>query len=307
MVLEVATVILPDGSMVRTFSDITARRQAEIAVQDSEARYRMLADTTSDVIMQLDLDMRRVYVSPACRILVGYGPEEMLGHVGRDHIHPEDIPEVYATLQAIISGSAEGDAGRATYRVRHKDGHWVWVDASASLLRDAEGRPKTVITSLRDVTERQRFSRHLERAKAAAEKAGRQKSEFVANMSHELRTPLTGILGIHDLLQRDPTLGPQQRRYLEMARDAGRSLLSIVNDVLDFSKIEAGQLAIEKVPFRLTDVVEACAELADETAKKKVLECVSEHRNRLGGVGCDCVIRYEGELETDRHAESPFC
>ena len=37
------------------------------------------------------------------------------------------------------------------------------------------------------------------------------------------------------------------------------------------------------------------------------LECVSEHRNRLGGVGCDCVIRYEGELETDRHAESPFC
>jgi len=38
-----------------------------------------------------------------------------------------------------------------------------------------------------------------------------------------------------------------------------------------------------------------------------LLECVSEHRNRLGGVGCDCVIRYEGELETDRHAESPFC
>ncbi len=260
-----------DAANRSVLRDASARRQAQEALKESEALYRMLADTTSDVIMQLDLNMRRVYVSPACRLLVGYGPEEMIGHVGRDHVHPEDVPEVYAKLQAIVSGSAEGDTGRATYRVRHKDGHWVWVDASASLLRDAEGKPKTVITSLRDVTERQRFSRHLERAKAVAENATRQKSEFVANMSHELRTPLTGILGIHDLLQRDPTLGPQQRRYLDMARDAGRSLLSIVNDVLDFSKIEAGQLAIEKVPFRLSALVEACGELAAETAKKKAL------------------------------------
>ena len=271
VILEVATVILPDGSMIRTFSDITARRQGEVAVQDSEARYRMLAETTGDMIMQLDLDMRRIYVSPACRLLVGHEPADMLQQSPSEHMHPEDAPGVYAQLQALVSGSAEGDTGRATYRTRHKEGHWVWVEASASLLRDAEGKPKLVITSLRDVTERQRLTRHLERAKTAAENAGRQKSEFVANMSHELRTPLTGILGIHDLLQRDPTLGPQQRRYIEMARDAGRSLLSIVNDVLDFSKIEAGQLAIEKVPFRLTEVVEACAELANEAARKKAL------------------------------------
>ena len=253
-------------------------RQRRIALRSAAARreadrkYRVLAETTSDVIMQISLDMRREYVSPACRLMVGHAPEDMVGRDPQGHMHPEDAPQVMAKLRAVVNGTAEGDTHRATYRVRHKDGHWVWVDAIANLLRDAHtGAPQTVISSLRDVTERERFARHLERAKATAENAARLQSEFVANMSHELRTPLTGILGIHDLLKRDPTLGPQQRRYLDMARDAGRSLLSIVNDVLDFSKIEAGQLAIEQVPFRLDGLVESCAELTGESAKEKGL------------------------------------
>ena len=271
-VVEVRTVPLPGGGMVRTYSDITARRSAEEAVRDSEVRYRMLADTTSDVITQLDLEFRRLYVSPACRALLGYAPEEMLGATPAAAIHPDEAPWVRERAKRLVKGGVDGDRETMTYRVRHKEGRWVWVEASIGLVRDRDtGAPKSLICSLRDVTERQRAARHLERAKSAAENAARQQAEFVANMSHELRTPLTGILGIHDLLTRDPTLGIEQRRYLDMARDAGRSLLSIVNDVLDFSKIEAGQLAIERVPFQFDDLVEACAELAAEGAKQKGL------------------------------------
>ena len=271
-VVEVRTVPLPGGGMVRTYSDITARRSAEDAVRDSEFRYRMLADTTSDVITQLDLDFRRSYVSPACRALLGYEPEEMLGARPSASIHPDDAPWVHERAERLVDGGVDGDRETMTYRVRHKSGRWVWVEAGISLVRDpGTGAPKSLICSLRDVTERQRAARHLERGKSTAENAARQQAEFIANMSHELRTPLTGILGIHDLLKRDPTLGNEQRRYLDMARDAGRSLLSIVNDVLDFSKIEAGQLTIENMPFQLNDLVEACAELAAEGAKQKGL------------------------------------
>jgi signal transduction histidine kinase/CheY-like chemotaxis protein/HPt (histidine-containing phosphotransfer) domain-containing protein len=162
-----------------------------------------------------------------------------------------------------------------TKRKLHKQGHWVWLESTLCLARDPETRvPKSIICVLRDVTERQRAAWHLERAKMAAENATRMKGDFVANMSHELRTPLTGIMGIHDLLRNDPTLSPQSRRYLELARDEGRSLLTIVNDVLDFSKIEAGQMSIENLPFRLGKIIVACRDFARTEAAKKDLQIV---------------------------------
>ena len=271
-VIEVRTVPMADGGFVQTYADISEQRQAEDALRESEVRYRTLADTTSDVITQLDLAFRRRYVSPACRVVFGFEPEEMIGTRPSATIHPDEAASVRRMADGIVAGKVPGDRVTLTYRMLHKEGHWVWVEAGINLVRDPHtGAAKSLICSLRDVTERQRIARHLEQAKLAAEHAARQKADFVANMSHELRTPLTGILGLHDLLGADPTLGPKQRRYLIMARDAGQSLLTVVNDVLDFSKIEAGELTIEKVPFDLLSLVEACEDLNVEAARAKSL------------------------------------
>ena len=154
----------------------------------------------------------------------------MLGNRLSLFIHPDDAAAVRTFAESLVAGAFPDDRATTTYRFRHKEGHWIWIEAGLNLVREPmTGAPASVICSLRDVSERQRVARHLERARAAAETAARVKTEFLANMSHELRTPLTGILGIHDLLYNDLTLGRQQRRYLGLARDAGRSLLSIVN------------------------------------------------------------------------------
>jgi signal transduction histidine kinase len=150
------------------------------------------------------------------------------------------------------------------YRLRHRAGHYIWAEAAFQRVED--GADIRIITAIRDVTERQRQAARLERAKAEAEAGARIKAEFLANMSHELRTPLTGMLGVHDLLQSDPTLGAAQRRYVRLAQEAGRSLLTIVNDILDLSKIEAGEMAIEHVPFVLRDLLENCRQIAAEAA-----------------------------------------
>ena len=271
-VVEVRTVLLADGGFVQTYADISEQRRAEDALRESEARYRMLADTASEVIMQLDLAFEARYVSPACRDVFGFEPEEMIGTQPATSIHPEEVALVRQHAEDMVTGKVPGDRITLTYRMSRKDREYVWVEASINLVRDLHtNAAKSLICSLRDVTERQRIARHLEQAKLAAEHAARQKADFVANMSHELRTPLTGILGLHDLLQSDPTLGPKQRRYLIMARDAGRSLLTVVNDVLDFSKIEAGELTIEKVPFDLLALVESCEDLNVEAARAKSL------------------------------------
>jgi signal transduction histidine kinase/ActR/RegA family two-component response regulator len=107
-----------------------------------------------------------------------------------------------------------------------------------------------------------------QQAQEEAQKAARTKAEFLANMSHEIRTPLNGIIGIADLLA-DLPLDQQQKKYTEIIRTSGQSLLTIVNDILDFSKIEAGKLELEVIGFNLSILIQSQVNLLENAAKEK--------------------------------------
>ena len=101
--------------------------RAERLLQESEARYRLLADNSSDVVLLLDADLVRRYVSPACREILGYEPEEMIGSKSVEVAHPEDAARLALAFETLLSGRAEQQS--IISRIRHHDGRWIWIEA----------------------------------------------------------------------------------------------------------------------------------------------------------------------------------
>ncbi|WP_166255402.1 hybrid sensor histidine kinase/response regulator [Marinobacter salicampi] len=171
--------------------------------------------------------------------------------------------------------------------VRIINQHLDTIDASLDKLRVAEGELKNYSVKLeREVEDRtreisdknlalQRGNRALIRAKEDAVRRARSRANFLASMSHEIRTPLNGVLGMLGLtLEGD--LDPAQRNRLEIALNAGQSLLGLLNDILDISKVEAGKLNLEAIPFDMRSLVEECTTLHAQKARRENIEVVAD-------------------------------
>jgi PAS domain S-box-containing protein len=173
------------GAVV-TFRDITGRRRSEEALRESEARFRLLAEKTSDLICLHEPDGRYLYLSPSCRRLLGYDPEELLGKDPYTLFHPEDAQRIRSGPHTKV---LEGEAAvSVTYRIRKKSGEYVWFETLTEPILDETGEVVRLQTSSRDVSDRKRAE------EALAEEA-RARTDFLAEVSHELRTPLTVIRG----------------------------------------------------------------------------------------------------------------
>jgi PAS domain S-box-containing protein len=172
--LEVHGVHLQDGSLIYTFADITMRRSSERAVRDSERRYRLLAENTTDIIIWCGLDTTRRYVSPAVRAILGYAPESLVGTRPLDFVHPDEARDYNRLLEDLTLGRTE--QVRTCQRYRHQDGSWVWLEISFNLTHDpVTGQPDGYVAALRDISDRKVIEdslRHSEERLALALDSG---------------------------------------------------------------------------------------------------------------------------------------
>src|SRR6266446_6726342 len=200
-------------------AELRRRGRAERGALESERRYRLLAESSFDMIVRFDpADQRRTYISPACRRLYGYEPDEALSMSAEEIIHPEDLPKV----QEALSRLEHADHGPITYRGRRKDGSYIWVEASLKRSTDPETGATEVVSVVRDIGERVRYEAALRQAKEQADAANRAKSEFLGTMSHELRTPLNAIIGFTEIMKEEvmgPLDNPHYRSYIADIQD----------------------------------------------------------------------------------------
>lgn len=140
------------------------------------------------------------------------------------------------------------------FRVFRSDGQVRYIQAAASVERDALGKAVRVLGINRDITSQHDAEEALRAAKLAVDGANLAKSEFLANMSHEIRSPMNAVLGMLMLLKQTAK-DPRQYDYASKAEGAGRALLGILNDILDFSRVDAGKLTLDPHPFSIDQLL----------------------------------------------------
>lgn len=154
------------SQLIAEMTDITARKVAEKKIQDDYHLYKLITQNTPDMISFADPDGTLRYVSPSVEVLMGYSASEMIGRKRPDYYHEEDA------LEMTEQGKLYSDSDVYTRRARHKDGHYIWIESSFQVMRNAEGEVEQVLTIARDITERKKYEDML----ATAQELGKMGS-----------------------------------------------------------------------------------------------------------------------------------
>ncbi|HHP7239132.1 MAG TPA: PAS domain S-box protein [Longibacter sp.] len=235
--------------------DVTERRRAKRQLEDSETRYRMVAENMRDLVCLHRLDGSIEWVSPSVHQLTGYPPADFRRLDLSDIVHPADLDQLWTEAYAPVLAGASG--ARGTFRMQRRHGGSIWFETLTRPVTDDDGRVVKLLTTSRDVTERKSFEDRLVRAKEHAETMNRLKSAFLANMSHEIRTPLTNVIGFADILANE--VPDPQRPFVQHIQRGGRRLLHTLNSVLDHAQLESETVRVRPSPVDVAELVEEAA------------------------------------------------
>lgn len=252
---------------IELLHDLTEIRRVEQALQASEQRLRRILETTGEGFWLIDNNCFTTGVNDAMCATLDRTREEIVGKSIFNFVNAENA-EIFRRQ---MKRRSHGEGGVYEISLSRPSGSLVPCIFHANPLFDEQGRHTGAFAMVTDITDRKQAEEALREAKKAAEAASRAKSAFLANMSHEIRTPMNAILGFTQLLDRDPSLTPDQRASLSTIARSGEHLLALINDVLEMSKIEAGRTALNPVAFNLHDLINDLAMMFRIRTKEKNL------------------------------------
>ncbi len=227
--------------------DITERKLIEKLRHENEELFRSSFEDAATGVALVAPDGRWIRVNHALCEILGYSEQELLHPTFLEATHPDDREAILDHVRQVLAG--ERHTFQTQKRYFHKDGHEVWVQLNASLIRDGEDNPLYFVCQIQDISE----LKELEEMKV----------RFVSSVSHELRTPLTSIEGYLDALLEDEAgpLNEEQREYAEIAYRNAERLKMLVGDLLMLSRIESGKLEIR---FEAVDMGESVRSVKQE-------------------------------------------
>jgi PAS domain S-box-containing protein len=262
--------------------------QRSSELEQSEARFRDFALTSSDWFWETDEHHRFTYVSDGI-LAFGHDPATCIGRSRMEFAADADSDAT--KWQEHFAMLGRNEPFRDFVYTRKIDVQSEYTGSvSGDPFFDPSGRFSGYRGTARDVTQQVLAERSLREAKEAAEAANRTKSQFLANMSHELRTPLNAIIGFADLLKRGVAgpVQPRQEEYAGLIQRSGEHLHKVINDILDLAKVDSGKLELhEENGIEPSSVINECVCLMTERAKAGAVRLLTEIEDDVPSIVAD--------------------
>jgi PAS domain S-box-containing protein len=246
--------------------DITEMRAAELEHAEVQAKYRNLVEQLPCVVYlaRYGDDGDWLYISPQLERVLGYTPQEWIEHPHpqASFTHPDDLERV---REAEAGSLRDGTPLRVEYRMRRRDGEWLWLLDEATAVVDEDGRPLFLQGLLYDITDRKRSEERL----VALD---RLKDTLLHTLSHDLKEPLTAIWGAASTLERlDGELDAEERRLLlNTLVERTKGMNALLTDLLDLELLESGFAEPRRFPVDLIELVHRVIDGTDSLGGRTV-------------------------------------
>ncbi|MBD0392353.1 MAG: PAS domain S-box protein [Microcoleus sp. C1-bin4] len=264
--LHIVAVKLNDGLAV-TFRNITDRKRAEIALRDSEERFRAIFEQAAVGIAKTTLCGQFMRVNPGFCQIVRYAESELLQQNWQAITHPDDLEADREYVRSLLSGNIQTFS--LEKRLVCKDQAVRWANVTVSAMRDAKGTPQYLICAIEDISERKlvqellqesldtqtRYAQELTRSNAELE-------QFSYVASHDLQAPLSTIAGYAQLLEKrcHNQLDAQGNKFIRNIVNSCERMQALIDDLLEYSRVGRSEKAFDVIDCNLV-FDDACANL----------------------------------------------
>nr|MBA3873313.1 PAS domain S-box protein [Anaerolineae bacterium] len=259
---------MPEAVLILS-TDISARKQAELVLQESERQLRLLAQNSPDVIYIMDLVQRKVTYLNRMEFL-GYSQSEIEESGSLlSGLHPDDKAAVMAQWNKVMSDGNPNTVTMIEYRLQDKSGQWQWVQSRESIFKTtSEAKPTQILVTLTVITEHKRAEQQALELTKEREQV-KILSDFVKNTSHDFRTPLSIISSSLYLMSKssDPE---KQKRHFGIAEQQIMHLTHLLERLQEMGRLDS-VIALALQPFDVNSLVsDLCAKLRFEAKEKAV-------------------------------------